>query len=127
MSGFYSNLLSKNIAMGGSMDGAVSAYTAGSNRNAKLSEASVVEPERAKQSEQHIDIDVSAVASAELDTELSLGKERLQPPAEVIIFPHAAVESKASYILYLPILIRRVTWQRCRWTKLRRKSSTNMK
>ena len=36
MAGFYSNLLTKNIAMGGDINAAVSAYTAGSGRNALL-------------------------------------------------------------------------------------------
>ena len=36
MMGFYSNLLTKNIALGGSLDSAVSAYTAGSSRNTNL-------------------------------------------------------------------------------------------
>ena len=36
MMGFYSNLLTKNIALGGSLDSAVSAYTVGSSRNTSL-------------------------------------------------------------------------------------------
>lgn len=36
MAGFYANLLTKNIAMGGALESAVSAYTAGSERHARL-------------------------------------------------------------------------------------------
>ena len=36
MEGFYANLLTRNIALGGSLDSAVSAYTVGSVRNTSL-------------------------------------------------------------------------------------------
>lgn len=38
MQGFYTNLLTKNVAMGGNVESsALSAYTAGSNRQAQIS------------------------------------------------------------------------------------------
>jgi hypothetical protein len=41
MHGFYSNLLTKNVAMGGDVEGsALSAYTAGSQRQSKMSSSS---------------------------------------------------------------------------------------
>jgi hypothetical protein len=41
MHGFYSNLLTKNVAMGGDVEGsALSAYTAGSQRQSKMSSCS---------------------------------------------------------------------------------------
>ena len=43
MMGFYSNLLTKNIALGGSLDSAVSAYTVGSSRNTSLLQTDVTD------------------------------------------------------------------------------------
>lgn len=46
MQGFYSNLLTKNVAMGGSMDNAVSIYTSGSKRQAHQLEGQEEVPEK---------------------------------------------------------------------------------
>lgn len=68
MHGFYSNLLTKNIAMGGALSAGVSAYTAGSLRQQQVLQETETETERELVREQVHTVDATdadpAVASA---------------------------------------------------------------
>lgn len=76
MAGFYTNLLTKNLAMGGSLDNAKSAFTAGSKRHT-VTAALSLDPAAREKAE--LEAETAKVSEIEIDAEQVSPSEELEP------------------------------------------------